>query len=123
MDRKQFLGQFFKYAAGKGIQAVTENPVVTFLEKFAEPEDTSQEAIKKERPPGAIEESSFQETCTGCDACMIACPVNVIMIEEGDENRLPIIYPEKDPCIHCEDYPCIKACLSSALNSPLTSKL
>jgi len=70
----------------------------------------------KERPPGALPEPEFLERCTGCDECMKACPVNVIMIEDT-ELRYPVIYPETDPCIHCEDTPCISSCPTGALKS------
>jgi formate hydrogenlyase subunit 6/NADH:ubiquinone oxidoreductase subunit I len=46
---------------------------------------------------------------------MIACPVNVILIDDVDK-RYPIIYPESDPCIQCETHPCIQSCPTGALN-------
>jgi ferredoxin len=79
--------------------------------------------LKKQRPPGASPtEKEFRTRCVGCDACMIACPVNIVMIEDL-RTRLPLIYPEKGPCLHCTGYPCIAACPTGALspsNSPET---
>jgi ferredoxin len=70
----------------------------------------------KHRPPGAQQtENAFLELCTGCDACMSACPVNVILIEDL-EKRDPVIYSEEDPCIHCPGTPCISACPTGALD-------
>ncbi len=97
MKRKEFFSRL--------LLEVLDNPLSFALEELAE---------TKERPPGALDETQFKKTCTGCDQCMIACPVNVIMIED-QETRLPVIYPEKDPCIHCEDTPCIDACPTGAL--------
>ncbi len=86
-------------------------PVTHALEAFA----------VKERPPGALPEEEFLKQCTGCDECMKACPVNVIMIED-QELRHPVIYPEKDPCIHCEDTPCIQSCPTGALTLKIQDK-
>jgi ferredoxin len=104
MNRKEFFSRL--------MIEVLDNPVANTLENLAE---------AKERPPGAVDEAEFKKICTGCDKCMIACPVNVIMIEDR-ESRLPIIYPEKDPCIHCDDTPCIAACPTGALILPNESE-
>ncbi len=97
MNRKEFFSRL--------LFELLDNPISSALEELAE---------TKERPPGALPEIQFKKNCTGCDRCMIACPVNVIMIED-QETRLPVIYPEKDPCIYCEDTPCIAACPTGAL--------
>lgn len=71
---------------------------------------------KWERPPGAnVDDKQFLKLCTGCDACMVACPHNVVMIEDL-ERRDPVIYPDEGPCLHCADYPCITACPTGALS-------
>jgi ferredoxin-type protein NapG len=108
MDRKGFFSHLFKLAVDTGIQAIEATPIGRSLEKLAD--DRS-----KVRPPGAVEEALFLQRCTGCDACMKACPVNVIMIEDL-ERRDPIIYPEKDPCIRCPGFPCIASCPTGALS-------
>ncbi len=68
----------------------------------------------KQRPPGALDEVDFLDKCTGCDACMAACPHNLIFIEDLDK-RDPIIYPQDNPCLMCASYPCISACETWAL--------
>ena len=113
MDRKTFFEKAITYAIGKGLDLVEDNPVIRKLEEFAEdpaPQKTRQ------RPPGAARETEFSSLCTGCDKCMAACPANIIMIEDLN-SRLPIIFPEEGPCIHCDGYPCIVVCPTNALNT------
>jgi ferredoxin-type protein NapG len=103
MNRKDF----FKELLCEGFNLIKDHPIIKSIENFTE---------IKERPPGASkDDKKFQQSCTGCDACMAACPIDIIMIEDL-ENRYPIIYPEKSPCIHCEGYPCITACPTGALH-------
>ena len=111
MDRKTFFATAFKYAAGKGLDLVENNPLVRQLEALGKPVAPSR---VRQRPPGAVDEQAFVQQCTGCDACMIACPVNAIMIEDL-EARLPVIFPEEAACVHCSGYPCIAACPAAAL--------
>lgn len=107
MDRKEFFHEAFRRLVGKGLELFEGNPVVEKLEEFAQP---------KHRPPGASkDDAKFRELCTGCDACMAACPVNVVMIDDL-EKRYPVIYPETSPCLHCDGYPCIASCPTGALH-------
>ena len=110
MKRLDFLSKAFTLCVGKGLEALENNKVVSALESLAEKKSSDNKT--KERPPGAV--ASFTQHCTGCDACMVACPVNVIMIENLT-TRHPLIYPEEAPCIHCEGYPCLTACNTGAL--------
>lgn len=113
MNRKDFFEQALKSLLKKGLDLLETHPLINALENLA---STPEQPVKKQRPPGASQEKHFQTLCTGCDACMIACPVNVIMIEDLSR-RLPLLYPEKNPCINCPDYPCIRACPTGALNA------
>jgi len=72
------------------------------------------------RPPGAIEESQFLAGCTRCNDCATACPHNAIMPASketlGIVSRFPalegtpLIDPDVQACLMCEDFPCITAC-------------
>ena len=106
MDRGEFFATAFNLVARKCADVLLDNPVVQALEK---------KLIPGHRPPGALSDDGvFKERCTGCDQCMIACPVDCIMVEDLDR-RHPIIYPEESPCIRCEGFPCISACPTGAL--------
>jgi len=114
MNRKDFFSTAWKLLVSKGAGLIGNNPIVRGLEKIAA-EQPKPSPKRKHRPPGANHDDKlFRKLCTGCDACMIACPVNVIMIENF-ELRYPVIYPDTDPCVHCEGYPCIQACPTGAL--------
>lgn len=114
MDRKDFLQKAFQWTVGKGLELVTESSLVDSLEQLAE--DQTLDDQRRERPPGAHpDERAFKTLCTGCDCCMAACPINVLMIEDM-ENRLPVLFPDEGACIHCEGYPCIESCPTGALS-------
>ena len=114
MDRQQFFGAFFRAVGKEAFELIEGTAVEQSLDRFVESVEPARAQQSWERPPGAIKEAEFLQTCTGCDQCMQACPVNVIMIDNM-ERRDPIIYPEKDPCIHCDGYPCIAVCPTGAL--------
>jgi len=109
MDRETFFKTAFKKILKSGFSLIEDYPAIKYLEKVSDETD-------KVRPPGASPlDLQFQQLCTGCDACMKACPINVIFIEDL-EKRHPLLYPEKHPCIRCEGYPCIQACPTQALS-------
>lgn len=68
------------------------------------------------RPPGAVEEALFLERCTACGECLKACPHGTIISSEKDET--PIVFPDRTPCYLCEDFPCVSACETDALQPP-----
>ena len=70
------------------------------------------------RPPGAVPESEFLETCFRCGNCADACPADAIALLESDDKNLratPFIDPEARACVICDDLACMKACPSGAL--------
>lgn len=65
------------------------------------------------RPPGAVDEATFLEQCTRCDACLDACPHDSIIHASGrmrEAAGTPMIDPMQQPCWMCADRPCIEAC-------------
>ena len=63
------------------------------------------------RPPWAIEEYDFVDSCTSCEACFNACTQKVIQL---DSRKQPYIDFDKSECTFCGD--CVNACESGALN-------
>ena len=71
------------------------------------------------RPPGALDELSFADTCSRCGQCVEACPAQCIEIDRHDPPRvaggLPHIIPRQSPCVVCDDLSCMNVCPSGAL--------
>ncbi len=65
------------------------------------------------RPPGAIDEFQFLAGCTRCGDCISACPHQAIRTAGdrfGQVAGTPIIEPDVQACLMCEDFPCITSC-------------
>lgn len=62
------------------------------------------------RPPGAVVDGFF-DLCRDCDACVQACPQNIIEI---DPQGWPAIRFDAGPCTFCGN--CVEACPTGALD-------
>jgi ferredoxin-type protein NapG len=73
------------------------------------------------RPPGALPESQFLETCSMCAACVRVCPVQCIKIDTSGNmggnkgDGAPFIDPDSTACAVCDGLYCMPACPSGAL--------
>jgi ferredoxin-type protein NapG len=69
------------------------------------------------RPPGALEESKFAETCSKCAICVQVCPANAIKIDTSATRGggLPFIVPSERACVICDGLHCMQNCPSGAL--------
>ena len=65
------------------------------------------------RPPGAVAEPLFLERCTKCGDCVDACPYEVL--QSHPQQGFPVLFPNERPCSLCEDFPCMAACETQAL--------
>lgn len=66
------------------------------------------------RPPGALaSEKKFQQACTRCNDCIVACPHGVIF-NLGPYSG-PVLNTNLFACHLCEDFPCIQSCDEGAL--------
>ncbi len=78
------------------------------------------------RPPFARPELDFLLACTRCDACMEACPHQVIFplpFSRGAEvAATPALDLLNKGCHLCSDWPCVQACGDGALVFPETEE-
>lgn len=75
------------------------------------------------RPPGAVDESSFQHLCIKCGQCVQVCPYHAVSLKDitaGIDIGTPAIYPELRGCYLCDLLPCVLACPSGALNHEIS---
>lgn len=63
------------------------------------------------RPPWAVDESLFDETCTNCGDCIEACPQNILIFARG---KLPVVDFTLGECTFCEK--CEISCEANALD-------
>ncbi len=67
--------------------------------------------IKETRPPWALPENDFINTCTGCNECIDKCPERIIVKGEGG---FPTVNFDFGACTFCQD--CVAACDEAALS-------
>lgn len=95
-------------------------PIETFSRHFANlQERTSRKPALKIllRPPGALPEQKFLETCKRCGDCAKVCPAQCIKIDATGVkgNGAPYIDVETMPCVVCDGLLCMGACPTGAL--------
>lgn len=76
--------------------------------------------IPVHRPPGALDEQRFLQTCTRCGDCLIACPHQAIVWAPERLRQVahtPVIQAYSAPCRMCADLPCATACTPAALDA------
>ena len=111
-DIDQGRRAFFRRAAGKA------------AEKVVEQADARIEARAAQwiRPPFAIAEMEFLLACTRCEACIEACPHDVVFKLPAsfglDVAASPALALTDKGCHLCPDWPCVEACETTALALP-----
>jgi len=105
--------EFLKQAASKTAElAVTQAQ-----------EQARLRAAKWIRPPYALEELEFSLTCTRCNACIQACPENVLFKLPAHTGMTAATTPAMDllnkACLLCDTWPCVVACEVDALVFPV----
>jgi MauM/NapG family ferredoxin protein len=70
------------------------------------------------RPPGAIPESDFLDTCYRCGTCVELCPADAILAVNAPadaDHGTPYLDPDLAACALCEGLLCMAHCASGAL--------
>src|SRR3954453_13340242 len=69
------------------------------------------------RPPGALAEQSFRDTCSRCGECVRVCPAQCIKIDPTGAigHGAPYIDADEMPCVVCDGLQCMYHCPSGAL--------
>jgi MauM/NapG family ferredoxin protein len=119
-DRRNLLRQGVHFFAKPAMDSVQGK-----IDRVNETVDKITRRVPLLRPPGAISEQKFLQACTRCDECIHACPKDAIQRVPKKMGFLimgtPYIDPKKNPCVMCDDLPCIPACPDGALK-PTASK-
>jgi MauM/NapG family ferredoxin protein len=70
------------------------------------------------RPPGALPEREFRDTCSRCGICVSVCPAQAIKIDSTgiEGNGAPYIVASEMPCVACDGLHCMQNCPSGALS-------
>ncbi len=78
------------------------------------------------RPPFSLNEISFQQACTRCDACIESSTYDVLFKLTKDHGPQVAGTPAMDltnkGCHMCDGWPCVAACEAQALVMPLKDK-
>jgi ferredoxin-type protein NapG len=69
------------------------------------------------RPPGALPEAEFLDTCSKCGNCVRACPVEAIRLDPDGQiaGGAPFINASVSACVLCKDLACMFVCPTGAL--------
>ncbi len=105
MDRRAFFKKTFQRSAEEVVKHVDHK--------------VTQKAQHWIRPPYAQDELNFLLNCTRCEACIEACPHDVIFKLSGRFGVQAAGTPALDllnvGCQLCENWPCVNACETKAL--------
>ncbi len=109
MDRREFFRRGLGRVAEEAVQHVDKKVV--------------KRASRWIRPPFAISELEFLLACTRCDACIKACPHDIVFplvaSNGADVMNTPALDLLNKGCRLCEDWPCVTACEAQALKLPV----
>jgi ferredoxin-type protein NapG len=96
--------------AAKQIGAMEDH---TFAGHYVAPEPE----VRWLRPPGALPERRFLDTCSRCGDCVRVCPAQCIRIDVTNEKGggAPYIDVDTMPCVVCDGLLCMSTCPTGAL--------
>jgi ferredoxin-type protein NapF len=70
------------------------------------------------RPPWAVDEASFQNTCDGCDKCVEKCPEKIL---KSTADGLVEVHFDDTGCTFCGE--CVSVCPTGALSKTIAPAL
>jgi MauM/NapG family ferredoxin protein len=116
VDRRGFFRELLSLGLDEA-QKVGQLVANQFEQALAVPQK-----VRYVRPPGAIIEEDYANTCSRCGDCVAACPAQCIVLDPDVAGGLPHILPRQSACVVCDDLACMKACPSGALqNLPIAT--
>lgn len=108
MDRRSFLK--------RGAQKTAEQ-AVDLIEKRVK-----EQARRWIRPPWAVQELDLLIKCSRCGDCISACPQDIVFGLRAslgvDVAGTPALDLSHEACLLCDDWPCVSACNTGALQLP-----
>jgi MauM/NapG family ferredoxin protein len=129
VDRRRFFREGFRELLKPLVKAA--EPIENALRQFEAMTDESaaspkardkapRENLKLDvwlRPPGALPDQQFRDTCSRCRACVEICPAECIHIDPTGKlgDGAPYINPNAMACVVCDGLKCMHVCPSGAL--------
>ena len=117
---------FFKEAVSKFMQHVAgylDEGIGDYLPTTSDSSPNQPLDLPILRPPGALSETTFLETCQRCGNCVESCPAEAIQVYQSNSPNLagtPYIDSNSQPCVVCTSLACMQVCPSGALQ-PLSA--
>jgi MauM/NapG family ferredoxin protein len=118
-SRSQGRRAFFREAFTRLIQ-----PVAEYLDTQVETHRLTGKVLL--RPPGALPEKAFLNTCLRGGHCVDSCPAQAIQPLRTHQPELtgtPYIDPDYQPCVVCDSLACMQVCPSGALQKLMVDKI
>ncbi|MBC7785121.1 MAG: 4Fe-4S dicluster domain-containing protein [Burkholderiales bacterium] len=123
--------QFFRRGLGELLKPIVNalEPIertINHFEKLQHPPQRAPKSIPLRlwlRPPGALPEDEYAQTCRRCGDCVTACPADAIRLDPTGQNGggVPYINADTTACVACDGLYCMPACPTGALvPTPLT---
>jgi len=108
---------FFQETLARLLKPVASAMESRFPQIFATPATSRSRVFL--RPPGAVDEAHFSDTCMRCGACVSVCPAKAIFAFDGGTgdpaHGTPVIDADLGACVVCEGLQCTTVCPSGAL--------